>query len=108
MHVDHVATGQDDQSPKKPQKFYQILYVQVIFAIVAGIPDTVVGRQLPRLIADQALNVAGFLEDVRELGEPASESRRLGKGVLHPEQSGERLLFVRLIFKQDRRERATV
>lgn len=37
MHVDHVATGQDDQSPKKPQKFYQILYVQVIFAIVAGI-----------------------------------------------------------------------
>jgi aerobic C4-dicarboxylate transport protein len=37
MHVDHVTTGQDDQSPKKPQKFYQILYVQVIFAIVAGI-----------------------------------------------------------------------
>ena len=37
MHIDHAATGQDDQSPKKPQKFYQILYVQVIFAIVAGI-----------------------------------------------------------------------
>lgn len=37
MHVDHVTTGQDDQSPKKPPKFYQILYVQVIFAIVAGI-----------------------------------------------------------------------
>ncbi len=37
MHIDHSATGQDDQQPKKPQKFYQILYVQVIFAIVAGI-----------------------------------------------------------------------
>ncbi|MBH2030566.1 MAG: dicarboxylate/amino acid:cation symporter [Moraxellaceae bacterium] len=36
MLVDHVAAGQDDQPPKKP-KFYQILYVQVIFAIVAGI-----------------------------------------------------------------------
>ncbi|ENX44482.1 MULTISPECIES: dicarboxylate/amino acid:cation symporter [unclassified Acinetobacter] len=37
MHVDHVATGQDDQQPPKKPKFYQILYVQVIFAIVAGI-----------------------------------------------------------------------
>lgn len=37
MHVDHVATGQDDQQPSKKPKFYQILYVQVIFAIVAGI-----------------------------------------------------------------------
>ena len=36
MHIDHAATRQDDQPPKKP-KFYQILYVQVIFAIVAGI-----------------------------------------------------------------------
>lgn len=37
MHVDHVAAGQDDQQPPKKPKFYQILYVQVIFAIVAGI-----------------------------------------------------------------------
>lgn len=37
MHVDHVAVGQDDQQPPKKPKFYQILYVQVIFAIVAGI-----------------------------------------------------------------------
>ncbi|ENX32016.1 C4-dicarboxylate transporter [Acinetobacter colistiniresistens] len=37
MLVDHVATGQDDQQPPKKPKFYQILYVQVIFAIVAGI-----------------------------------------------------------------------
>ncbi|MFU8927858.1 dicarboxylate/amino acid:cation symporter [Acinetobacter puyangensis] len=35
MHIDVSSTG--DQTPKKPQKFYQILYVQVIFAIVAGI-----------------------------------------------------------------------
>lgn len=31
------TTSPEDQMPKKPQKFYQILYVQVIFAIVAGI-----------------------------------------------------------------------
>lgn len=37
MHIDHAATGQDDQQPPKKPKFYQILYVQVIFAIVAGI-----------------------------------------------------------------------
>jgi aerobic C4-dicarboxylate transport protein len=37
MLVDHVAAGQDDQQPPKKPKFYQILYVQVIFAIVAGI-----------------------------------------------------------------------
>jgi len=37
MHIDHVAAGQDDQQPPKKPKFYQILYVQVIFAIVAGI-----------------------------------------------------------------------
>ncbi len=37
MHVDHAATGQDGQQPPKKPKFYQILYVQVIFAIVAGI-----------------------------------------------------------------------
>ena len=37
MHIDHVATGQDGQPPKKPQKFYQILYVQVVFAVVVGI-----------------------------------------------------------------------
>lgn len=37
MHIDHAATGQDDQQPPKNPKFYQILYVQVIFAIVAGI-----------------------------------------------------------------------
>ncbi|GAA5000509.1 dicarboxylate/amino acid:cation symporter [Acinetobacter puyangensis] len=35
MHIDVSSTG--DQTPKKPQKFYQILYVQVVFAIVAGI-----------------------------------------------------------------------
>nr|WP_171294011.1 dicarboxylate/amino acid:cation symporter [Acinetobacter puyangensis] len=33
--MDVSSTG--DQTPKKPQKFYQILYVQVVFAIVAGI-----------------------------------------------------------------------
>ncbi|MEN4983464.1 dicarboxylate/amino acid:cation symporter [Acinetobacter modestus] len=37
MHIDHAATGQDGQQPPKKPKFYQILYVQVIFAIVAGI-----------------------------------------------------------------------
>lgn len=37
MHIDHAATGQDDQQPPKKPKFYQILYLQVIFAIVAGI-----------------------------------------------------------------------
>ena len=37
MHIDHAATCQDDQQPPKKPKFYQILYVQVIFAIVAGI-----------------------------------------------------------------------
>lgn len=37
MHIDHAVTGQDDQQPPKKPKFYQILYVQVIFAIVAGI-----------------------------------------------------------------------
>lgn len=37
MHIDHAATGQDDQQPPKKPKFYQILYVQVIFAIFAGI-----------------------------------------------------------------------
>jgi len=37
MHIDHAATGQDDQQPPKKPKFYQILYVKVIFAIVAGI-----------------------------------------------------------------------
>ncbi|MFI8032666.1 dicarboxylate/amino acid:cation symporter [Acinetobacter sp. ABJ_C3_5] len=37
MLVDHVAAGQDDQQPPQKPKFYQILYVQVIFAIVAGI-----------------------------------------------------------------------
>ncbi|MFV5191419.1 MULTISPECIES: dicarboxylate/amino acid:cation symporter [Acinetobacter] len=37
MLVDHVAAGQDDQQPPKKPKFYQILYVQVIFAIVVGI-----------------------------------------------------------------------
>lgn len=37
MLVDHVAAGQDDQKPPQKPKFYQILYVQVIFAIVAGI-----------------------------------------------------------------------
>lgn len=37
MHIDHAATRQDDQQPPKKPKFYQILYVQVIFAIVAGI-----------------------------------------------------------------------
>ena len=37
MHIDHAATGQDDQQPPKKPNIYQILYVQVIFAIVAGI-----------------------------------------------------------------------
>ena len=35
MHLDTISP--DPHTPKKPQKFYQILYVQVIFAIVAGI-----------------------------------------------------------------------
>lgn len=35
MHIETASP--EDQEPKKPQKFYQILYVQVIFAIVAGI-----------------------------------------------------------------------
>ncbi|ENX59352.1 MULTISPECIES: dicarboxylate/amino acid:cation symporter [Acinetobacter] len=46
MLVDHVATGQDDQQPPKKPKFYQILYVQVIFAIVAGI---LLGHFFPEL-----------------------------------------------------------
>ncbi|EPF75475.1 C4-dicarboxylate transport protein [Acinetobacter gyllenbergii] len=46
MLVDHVATGQDDQQPPKKPKFYQILYVQVIFAIAAGI---LLGHFFPEL-----------------------------------------------------------
>lgn len=36
MHIDHSAMEQNHQ-PRKPQKFYQILYVQVVFAIIVGI-----------------------------------------------------------------------
>lgn len=44
MHVTHYEG--DKQPPKKPQKFYQILYVQVIFAIVVGI---ILGHYCPEL-----------------------------------------------------------
>ena len=36
MQIDHVVTGHDGQPPKKP-KFYQILYVQVVVAVLIGI-----------------------------------------------------------------------
>ncbi|WP_038344788.1 dicarboxylate/amino acid:cation symporter [Acinetobacter sp. A47] len=55
MLVDHVAAGQDDPQPPKKPKFYQILYVQVIFAIVAGI---LLGHFFP-----------DFGESLRPLGE---------------------------------------
>ena len=34
-----IHTDTESEHPKKPQKFYQVLYVQVIAAIVLGIAE---------------------------------------------------------------------